>query len=102
MTPTVTVNRVETQSICVRAVHGTTYKAGGTGLEPATNSEVNDNGCCIYVNCQEGCAANALHPEFLKCLEVALIDADLLTVIGAWKGLPEEIRKTVMLLAKAK
>jgi hypothetical protein len=72
-----------------------------TGLEPASNSEVNDNACFIYVNCQEGCAANALHSDFLKCLEVALHDTDLQNIIGAWERLPNEIRKAIAVLIKA-
>jgi hypothetical protein len=46
----------------------------------------------------DGCAANALHPEFLKCLEVALIDADLQSVIVAWDRLPEAMRKAILAL----
>jgi hypothetical protein len=61
------------------------YPAGqDTGFETAQNPALNDNGCCIYVNCRDGCAANALHPEFLKCLELAFADGDLQKVIFAW------------------
>jgi hypothetical protein len=67
----------------------------GTGFESAANSDATDCGCCIYLDCQDGCAANALHPEFLKCLEVALNDAELQKVIVAWEQLPDAIRKAV-------
>jgi hypothetical protein len=68
-----------------------------TGLEPAINSAANDNGCCVYVNCQECCAAKALHPQFFKCLETALNDAHLQTVMFhrsesfRYAGLPNAI-----------
>jgi hypothetical protein len=78
------------------------FKAEGTGFESASNSEVNDNRCCIYVNCEDGCAANALHPEFLKCLEMALNDAEFLKVIGSWSQLPDAIRTAIIGLAGAK
>jgi hypothetical protein len=67
-------------------------------FESAANSEVIDNCCCIYVNCQKGCAANALHPEFLGCLEMALTDADLQRVLAAWEHLPEAIRRAILAL----
>jgi hypothetical protein len=76
-------------------------KAEGTGFETASNSEVNDNTCCIYVNCQKGCAANALHSDFLKSLEVALKDTDLQNILGSWERLPNEIRNAIVVLIKA-
>ena len=77
---------------------GKTWHQLAVVFEPAANSEVNDNTCCIYVNCQEGCVSNALHPEFLRCLDVALRDADLQNMIAAWERLPDGIRKAILAL----
>jgi hypothetical protein len=65
------------------------------GFEPAQNSDVTDCGCCIYLDCHEGCAANALHPEFLESLQLALNDADLRRVISVWEGLDDTARRAI-------
>jgi hypothetical protein len=70
----------------------------GSGFEPAPNPQLSDDVCCIYVNCQEGCAASALHPEFLKWLDVALDDTDLRILIKRWPQLSKEIRKAIALI----
>jgi len=84
------------RNITYRQIDQRDYK--DAGFEPAANPEVTDCGCCIYLDCQDACAANALHPEFLKCLELALYDADLQLVIAGWKLLSDPVRKAVVTL----
>ena len=78
------------------------FVAEGTGFESAVNSEGTDCGCCIYLDCQEGCAANALHPEFLESLQLARIDADLQRVISVWERLEDTARRAINTYAQSR
>ena len=43
-----------------------------------------------------------VHPEFLKWLELALNDTELLCLIEAWGRLSSELRKAITALLKVK
>lgn len=71
-----------------------------SGFEPGPTSDVNDQACCIYVRCEECCAANALQLGFLNWLETPLNDVDLQKLISALKTLPDMIRTAVLTLVE--
>jgi len=69
-----------------------------TGFEPVGDFDGSDNSDCGCDFCQGYRAARALHSGRSNCLDVASPDTDLQQVIGAWDGLPEAIRKAIMVL----
>ena len=71
------------------------------GFEPTRNSSVSDNVLCVCEKCQDARAALALHTGCFKWLELALNDADLQRVLGAWAQLSQPIRRAVMALIES-
>jgi hypothetical protein len=68
------------------------------GIEPAVDFDPSVKLVCGCVICEECLAAMALHSDGTNWLELALTDADLESVIRAWKGLAEPIRRAVRAL----
>jgi hypothetical protein len=68
------------------------------GVEPNLNSDATGDGDCVC-DFWPGCrAANALQDGCSNCPALASLDADLQRVVGAWEGLPEHVRKTILAL----
>jgi hypothetical protein len=68
------------------------------GIEPAVDFDPSDKLDCGCVICEECRAAMVLYPHSLDWLDLALADADLQSVIRAWKGLAEPIRRAIWAL----
>jgi hypothetical protein len=68
------------------------------GIEPAADFDLSGKLDCGCVICEECRAAMALHPQGLDWLDLAQNDADLQSVIGAWNGLAEPIRRAIRAL----
>jgi hypothetical protein len=78
-----------------------TDKVEDRGLEPL--SEIRPT-WCGSIGCDSGnhpSAANALHGISPDCLQLALADADLRKVIGAWIALPIHVRQAIALLTES-
>lgn len=71
------------------------------GIEPATDFAVTTETLSDCCNCGICGAAQALHSERLNWLNVASIDADLLSVVLAWEGLPSPIQNAIKALVKS-
>jgi len=74
---------------------------GITGFESAANLEVTDCGCCIYLDCQDGCAANALHCGVAQRLDMALNDIELQRVFVAWGRLSVPVKSAILALVES-
>jgi hypothetical protein len=65
------------------------------GIEPAFDFDAKADVPCDCENCQQCRAANALHLECLRSQCLALLDADLQSVILAWDGLNDTARRAI-------
>ena len=68
------------------------------GIEPAKKSDASDAQLSNCVDQDQARAAPALHFGRPNWLDRASIDADLLSVVLAWKILSEPIRKAILAL----
>lgn len=74
-------------------------KMEAAGIEPAGDSDGIIKPACSCGNCEECRAASALHFACANSLDLSSIDTDLLTVVLAWAGISEPIRKAIVGLA---
>ncbi len=72
-----------------------------TERQPAGEFTATANDTCTYDFCQGWHAANALRSGHISCPVLAPSDADLQRVVGAWSGLPKNIRKAIVALVEA-
>ena len=68
------------------------------GIEPAICFDGTNEAVCDCVNCAQCRAARALHSGNSNWLDLASIDADLLSVVLAWGKLSEPVRKGICAL----
>lgn len=68
------------------------------GFEPVGEFDVTADGDCSCDFRQGWRAALALQNDGSRCPDMAAIDADLQCVVLAWSGLPEHIRRAILVL----
>jgi hypothetical protein len=71
------------------------------GIEPASNFDLTTATTCDCVNCEQCGAAPALHSRRSNWLDLASIDADLLSVVLAWEELSDPIQKGICALVRS-
>src|SRR5262249_52516222 len=69
------------------------------GIEPARDLDGIINPSCACGKCEEWPARTALHSPPAGWLDLASLDADLLSVVLAWERMSEPIRKAIVTLA---
>ena len=71
------------------------------GFEPVAEFAATADGDCLCDFCQGWRAANALQTGGCKSPDLASLDSDLRRVISAWDGLPDAIRRAILVMAEA-
>ena len=71
------------------------------GLEPASENDAMGNVGTVCEFCELSSAANALHPDRIECLRVALSDVNLFVLITRWRSLAPKIRTAIIGLANS-
>lgn len=74
---------------------------GLLGLEPTPDFYPTDNPISTSVICPECGAARALHSGRPNWLDLASVDADLLSVVVAWENMSAAIRKAILALVQS-